>query len=258
MSNYFDNKSAFLEPTVTQYGSSMVMTNVNKPRKIKYINIDTKFTDDYCRKTKGKNDYHTVTLPERINDVRNVTVSQIEIPISFYNVCSSLGNSSFGVQNQTTQKDIIVSAADGYYHDSNSHLFLENFPDDLNFRIKSNRVLSLSNTSTSTSYKINFAIDGSGNYDKYSLKSKYGWLLGFRSDVYIIGPNSEIVAESFIDCSPVRYLYLVLDEFTNSFPNSFMSFFTHSTMNKKIIARIPLENSLSLRTLLIGNEKTVS
>ena len=37
---YFDNKTAFLEPTVTQYGSRMVMTNVTKPKKIKYINGD--------------------------------------------------------------------------------------------------------------------------------------------------------------------------------------------------------------------------
>lgn len=49
MSKYLlsDDNSNFLEPTVTQYGSSMVMTNVNKPRKTMYLNIDTKFTDDY-------------------------------------------------------------------------------------------------------------------------------------------------------------------------------------------------------------------
>ena len=47
MSNYFDNKDNFLEPNVTQYGSHMVMTNVHKSSKTKYINIDTRFSDEY-------------------------------------------------------------------------------------------------------------------------------------------------------------------------------------------------------------------
>lgn len=255
MSNYFDNKSAFLEPTVTQYGSSMVMTNVNKPRKTKYVNIDTKFTDDYSRKANNKNDHYSVTFPERINEVRSMTVTQIEIPITFNNVCLSLGNSNFGVQNQTTQQDVIVSAPDGHYSGFDTPAYLQNLPSELDFTMDANKVITLSNLSVSTSYKINFAIDGSGNFDKFSLKSKLGWLLGFRRDFYIVGPNERIVAESSVDCRPVRYLYLVLDEFTNSFPNSFISFFTHSAMNKKIIAKIALGNSSSFGTVLTGNEK---
>ena len=30
MSKYFDNESAFLEPQVSEYGTSIVMTNVSK------------------------------------------------------------------------------------------------------------------------------------------------------------------------------------------------------------------------------------
>ena len=37
----------FLEPKTTQYGSHMVMTNVSKPAKLKFITMDTKFSDDY-------------------------------------------------------------------------------------------------------------------------------------------------------------------------------------------------------------------
>ena len=47
MSNYFDNKELFLEPKVKQYGSHMVMSNVYKNTKVKYVNIDTKFRDEY-------------------------------------------------------------------------------------------------------------------------------------------------------------------------------------------------------------------
>ena len=45
MSQYFDKNNLFLEPKVKQYGSHMVMSNVNKPTKTKYVNVDTKFSD---------------------------------------------------------------------------------------------------------------------------------------------------------------------------------------------------------------------
>lgn len=36
MSN-FDNSSLFMEPRTNQYGSHMIMTNVHKPTKTKYV-----------------------------------------------------------------------------------------------------------------------------------------------------------------------------------------------------------------------------
>lgn len=257
MSKYLlsDNNSDFLEPTVTQYGSSMVMTNVNKPRKTMYLNIDTKFTDDYDKRSQKRNDENfTITLPERINDVRSVTVSQVEIPIVFHNMSLDLGNSYFAAQNDTTKVKTVVKLPDGYYNESNTHTFLANMPSDLKLTMNPNKRLELSNISSSM-YIINFAVNENGDDDKYSVNSKLGWLLGFRKNIYTIEPNKSIVAESLMDCSPIRYMYLVLDEFTNSCPNSFMSFYTHSQMNKKIIAKIPLGSSIQPRTLLIGNDK---
>ena len=59
MSNYFENRDLFLEPKVNQYGSHMVMTNVHKQNKTKYINIDTTFRDEY-------NNGHTETITAAI------------------------------------------------------------------------------------------------------------------------------------------------------------------------------------------------
>ena len=39
MSQYFDKSDLFLDPKVKQYGSHMVMSNVHKPTKTKYVNI---------------------------------------------------------------------------------------------------------------------------------------------------------------------------------------------------------------------------
>ena len=254
MSKYFDNKSAFLEPSVSEYGTSIVMTNVSKPKKTRYLNIDTRFTDDY-QNTKDYNtpDKHTITLPERVNDVSSIKVSQVEIPLSFYNVSTCLGNNHLVVR--SSSGNTVVNVIDGNYTGDYSSLLFNNLTTDLQYTIDVNNYVKFMNLSTVASYTIDFAVDVSGNSDKYSLKSKLGWLLGFRNDKYTLGPSKSVVSESCIDCSPIRYLYLVLDEFSNSFPNSFSSFYSRSVMNKKILAKISL-NSFNnpYKTLLTGNE----
>ena len=254
MSKYFDNKSAFLEPQVSEYGTSIVMTNVSKPKKTRYLNVDTRFTDDY-QNTKDYNslEKHTITLPERINDVSSIKVSQIEIPLSFYNVSTCLGNNHLVIKRSGV--NTIVNVADGYYTGNYSSLSFDNLTSDLQYTIDVNNYIKFKNLSAIATYTIDFAVDVSGNSDKYSLKSKLGWLLGFRNEKYTLGPSASIVSESCIDCSPIRYLYLVLDEYSNSFPNSFSSFYSRSVMNKKILAKISLNNyNNPYKTLLTGNE----
>jgi hypothetical protein len=96
MSQYFDKNNMFLDPKVKQYGSHMVMSNVNKPTKTKYVNVDTKFSDEYNNFSVAN---YNITLPERINDVKSLTVATMELPMSFYNISSALGNNSFQITN---------------------------------------------------------------------------------------------------------------------------------------------------------------
>lgn len=96
MSQYFDKSELFLEPKVKQYGSHMIMSNVHKPTKTKYVNVDTKFSDEYNNFSVAN---YNVTLPERINDVKSITVTNMELPMSFYNISSALGNNSFQITN---------------------------------------------------------------------------------------------------------------------------------------------------------------
>jgi hypothetical protein len=89
--------------------------------------------------------------------------------------------------------------------------------------------------------KIEFDIDSTGNSDKYNFKSKLGWLLGFRNTSYII--TSIIIAEAVPDLNGPRYLYLAIDEFNNKGnQNSFITPLSSSIINKKVIARIALNN----------------
>jgi len=237
MSKYFDNKETFLGATTTQYGNHMVMTNVMKPGKTKYINIDTRFKDNYETDVLSK---QTITLPERYTEVRNISVVNAEIPMSYYNISSALGNNSFIIKklaNETDTEHIIIP--DGEYT-----------IDELCSKIAAyNRIAGV--TVDSYTYKINltladahveslidFTIDGSGNRTRFGFKSSLGWLLGFRKPIVTtdIALNS---APSIPSITGPRYLYLVVDEFTSSGnQSSFVSPLPNSLINKNILARI--------------------
>ena len=81
MSSYFDDKELFVGPQTHQYGSHMVTTDVKKPIQTKYINVDTRFRDDY--NNNFTIDYN-LTLDDRTNDVKSIYVTNLELPISFY------------------------------------------------------------------------------------------------------------------------------------------------------------------------------
>jgi len=93
---YFD-KEAFLEPKVSQYGSHLVMTNVNKETKRKYINIDTRFRDDYNDISRTSHIENIITLPQTFTDVKSIMICNAEIPITYYNISASLGNNAFSI-----------------------------------------------------------------------------------------------------------------------------------------------------------------
>ena len=258
MSKYFDNKDMFLEPKTTQYGSHMVMTNVNKTTKTKYINIDTKFRDEY---NYNKTINYNITLPQRINDVKNIHITSVEIPMTFYNIASSLGNNYFKITNNTTGNIEMVTLDDGQYNSTSlsaainskiSQLSQANL--DLKYYVDSNKSVFYSDSSTFT---IDFAVDSTGEFDKYNFKSKLGWLLGFRNTTYTVtyaydetpapgtGPDGQPLyySEHPINLLGTKYLYLAIDEFSSGNQNSFVSTLPTSMINKNIIARISLDRA---------------
>ena len=55
--------------------------------------------------------------------------------------------------------------------------------------------------------------------------------------------TSQTSSEGFIDCSGLRYLYLVVDEYTRGNQNSFMAALTTSLVRKNILARIAMNKT---------------
>jgi hypothetical protein len=230
---YFDNKELFTGPKVNQYGSHMLMTNVTKTKKSKYVNIDTKFRDEY--NSNVTSDYN-VTLPERITDVRSISVTNVEIPITFFNISENLGNNAMKVGSS------VIIVPDGEYTLTTLVAALNVTTIDITFSTatSSNKITITADTGT---FAIDFGVDSIGGFAKYNFKSRLGWLMGFRSQTYSISSSgtTTMTSEFLADLSGPRYLYLVIDEFTgNGNQKSFVSPLPSSVINKNILARIPL------------------
>lgn len=249
MSAYFDNKDEnFMEPKVNQYGRNMVMTNVTRETKRKYVNIDTRFRDEYTDNKYNDNIKMmncNITLPERITNVKSVMVCNAEIPVGYFNVSASLGNNYFCISGNTVKK--IITIPDNQYTISTLETKINSVINtvftDLTFVLcdasgtTNNKYFSSIVNSSANKYTANFDTDISGNFDKYNFKSKLGWLLGFHKQTYTIN-TANIYSEAAINLSGPRYLYIVLDEFNQNTQNSFISPQSGFLLNKNIIARI--------------------
>ena len=236
MSNYFDQKTSFMEPTVTQYGSRMVMTNVIKSKIKKIINFDTRFSDN----TEIEFSFN---LPERINNVTQIKVAQIEIPVSFYNISTNLRNNFFILKDITNNTITKILIPDGNYSQETFILKLTSLLTNITFLIDSNNICSFTNTSSSL-LLLDFTINSDGTICKNGLENLIQSLFGFKESTILINPNSTIKTEKCFNINTIRYLFLTMEDFVNSTHNGFIGMLKNSTINKKILARIPFDKTL--------------
>ena len=243
------DEDKFLSPKVTQHSGHMIMTNVNKPSKIKYFNIDTRFQEEYNILKTASFQY---LLPQRITDVKSIAVRSIEIPISFYPFSQNRGNTFFQVDTTSILIADLNYDASSLVRAVNS-LFVSKFG-NANLTIALNANNSVTITNTGSSRVVNFNVDASGNFNRYSFKSTLGWCLGFRQPSYEIQNEQSITSEGIVDVNNIRYLFLVVDEFRQSNPNSFVSPLSNSLLSKNVLARISLNPSVfSFGSIITAN-----
>ena len=237
MTEYYNKTELFMEPKTKQYGNHMIMTNVHKPAKTKYISIDTKFRDDYDY-TQPAN--FQIVLPEKVNDVHTLRVTSIEVPMSFYNISANLGNNYFKVINGANTVMIIIDdnnyTASSLATQINAKLSGSVYSSGITLTLSAN---ARTVVSTNTNVSLVFDVDVAGNSDKFNFKQKLGWLLGFRKPNYVVSVST--TAECTLDMYGSRYLYLAIDEFNKGNQNSFVTPLSSSLINKNIIARITLD-----------------
>lgn len=265
----------FLNSKTTQYGSHMITTNVHKEIKVKYVNIDTRFSDEYNTYLSNSNyqpsqstfiqpktyvpiSNYTFTLPNRFTEVKSISVTHVEIPNTFFNISTTFGNNALSVSDISnsiyTTKYIDISS--NYYTQPqlvsalNSSLLSLGSPIslDLSAVILNNSnnpnqsyYTTIQNNNTKDKSSVSFAVDQTGSFNKYNFKFSLGWLLGFRNPTYTLDKNTYIQSEALADLNGPRYLYLVIDEFSQFNQNSFFSPLPSSLINKNILARISVD-----------------
>ena len=238
MSKYQD-ESYFMIPKITQQDNHVLMTNVYKRTKTKFVNIDSKFSDEYgsSREKKDGLANFTYTLPEKITSVISIKVKTVELPASFYNFSKSLQNNYYAID------DVIVDISDGNFSTS---LLLGRLNQDATinytFDTLQQKVVMENNSLHETT--VHFGILKTGGVDKYNLKNKLGWYLGFREPSYIIPAGGERTAESILDLNPTKYLYLVVDDFQQNTLNNFVVPLYQKLLNKCVLARISLDSNV--------------
>jgi hypothetical protein len=162
--------------------------------------------------------------------VKTIIICKTEIPISYYNVSSTLGNNAFSITYTSSPPTNAVAGTpyvfilnDGIYDSSglqyeiNSKLKNQynniNFTTDISFAFtniidpsygymaSSSTFFYSVFTSTSGTAVINFALKGSyickgvstttsPDFDKFHYKTKLGWLLGYRKQIQYIIPTN--------------------------------------------------------------------
>lgn len=256
MSNYFDNKQPFMEPSVNQYGSHMVMTNVVKPTKTKYINIDTKYRDESTLQAMNAHTPNltkrlascTIQLPQRVMNVKSIFVRSAEIPMTMCNICQENGSNVLTIRQSAGEirySSTIVVPSGEYSATSLATTLnaifatleapLNDF--SITFDTTTNRFVIGGNLANSNLFGVDFAVNSDGSTDYMNFKNKMGWLLGFRVPSYEFTSSTPIRAEDYHSLHP-KYLYLVVDEFSKGNQNSFSTPLNNSFISKNVLAKI--------------------
>lgn len=244
MSKYDDGKSLFLSPKVSQYDGHMVMTNVSRPTKTKYVSIDTSYRDNYSAYDASSGAACVITLPERITEVKTIKVRNIEIPNSIYNISSTIGNNCFQISSGATSEMVIIP--DGQYTSSSLSTQINTSIQALStvaFRTLQHALTSgnksIFTIASGGALKVSFAVLSNGSTETANFNRKLGWSMGFRNTTYTISTSQ--TSEAILNIYGFKYLYLVIDEFTKGNQNSFLAVLPNSLVRKTILARIALD-----------------
>lgn len=260
MSQYLDSKTLFHQPRVDQYGSHMVMTNVVKPNRTIYLNVDTTFCDEYSNNYSSTGcdaqiSAYTITLPERVNGVKSMSIVNAEIPMSFYNVSSALGNNAFqytALVGGTRTITYTLVVPDGFYATAGDLISqintlmstrdLSGYTLQCSLSGKKTR-LSISSyggggSAPSISVSVNFSVDDTGSVDNYLVKEKLGWMLGFHNVSYTVATGAGIYSEGICYVNKPKYAYIAVNEYSNNSTTSFHTALPRYQINKNILAKV--------------------
>jgi hypothetical protein len=222
---------------------------MNNSEKIKYINIDTRFRDDFCI----ENHEYKISIPHEIHNVKSITIACMEIPITFHNISSFMGNDCFYITICDTSGNDIhkckVIIPNGNYNSTSivdmiSRLLQKNEnTKELSVRLNSSNIIEFISTSLDRIYSIHFT--QVRMFDNNPCKT-LGQMLGFYSPIYTMtaadaSNNIVVIADNICDFTHPRYLFLDIYENERRNQYTFTSSLVCNQRMKHAIARIAID-----------------
>ena len=237
----------------------------------KSLNIDTRFRDNLY--STHSSDI-TFQLPTKFNKVVSMQLSALELPVSFYGTSSYYGNNFVYLSVSYTDasggpliSDKVVVVPDGNYNAPDlidtinkilrpvTDIGEPTTPEDIFSSIQLSLDITTSGSGTGkvtmkpigeladriTNILMDFTRDINGMVDTVDVSTKLGWNLGFIRQKY--NGSTTYIADSIIEPASLRYIYLAVDDFSNSSHNHFVNVFNESIMNPNILARITIKGS---------------
>lgn len=230
------------------------------------LNIDSRFREDMF--STQASDY-TLHLPNKISKVVSMQLASIELPITFYGISAGYGNNflymalnypnALDPSGASIDAYKIVTIPDGNYNALDLIDKLNNLISggDASGTIFANIKMSLDVTATgSGSGKISIYADPpnivnyitldfhknvKGEDDNVAISSKLGWNLGFIYPVYI--NKTSYTAETVVEPSSIRYLYLIVDDFNKNANNHFVGVLNKYSLSPNILAKITMKGT---------------
>ena len=239
-------KVDFIPKQISSDNPIVEKVNPDVKYTVKLVNIDSIFRNDYYN-TKSSN--FTVNLPDKINKVIKMGISNIQIPLSVYSISSSLKNNKFDISYNGNTETFTIP--DGNYS-SQFKDTCASIEITINNLLKNSQYSDISNNVKFCVDKISgksiFTCDNSGelfidftmNESNNPLSYKLGWLLGFRAGRYN-GPA--IVSEGICYITSCKYVFLGINDYQNSGINNFIANFNESTLPSDIMTRLNIAYS---------------
>jgi len=252
----------------------------------KSLNIDTRFRKKLL--DTQSSDF-VIQLPERIGKVVSMTLSSVEIPVTFYGISSSYGNNYCHISilvdtgSGLVESERMIVVPDGNYTAADLITELNNsiserdasgnvvdpsdnfsyivFRHDVTANGSGSGKISLMVDFERLGYEkiknimLNFRKTVKGEPDKTSVIQKLAYNLGYLKTRYTGGVMH--TADSVADPSPIRYIYLAIDDFNNSVNSHFTSVFPDSILDRNIFARISVKGG-GFSLLMENDFKVVS
>ena len=238
----------FSDPVVAQHGRSFVMSNVVRSSPThRFVNLDTRFSDS---SSSSSSPVSTFTLPERVSNVRSLSICSIEVPLLYLNVSPELDNTVISLT-ENGHGEVQFTIPSGNYSAST-------LVSALNSLIVSSNYTFVFSATTATatnpfpklqiaaSSRISIGISSASSTSTVlCFSSNLAWMLGFRhsSKLAFSGPST-LTSDAIINLSVPKYLYLVLDEFAarTSSSNSFYApQYSRNCLDSNIVARFTVE-----------------